>query len=346
MIRETVGGLASLVGGVVHGDPAVEVTGVADLRAAGDGKICFVRSRAFQELARASRAAALLVGEVLEVEQPQIVVADVEVAFARVAERFHPPRRAVEHRVHARAEVDASAKLEAPVEVGPFAVVERGARVGAGTLIAAGVVIGPGVVVGRACVLHPRVVLYPGTTLGDRVTVHAGTVIGADGFGYAVDRQAAERGAWIKVPQMGVVEVGDDVEIGANSTIDRATLGATRIGAGTKIDNLCHIGHNCVLGRHNVIAGFSAFSGSTVFGDRVSCAGHVVSGGHLKVADDVRIGGNSVLLADVTESGDYMGYPLQPLQRWGRSRHILARLVELNDRVRTLEGTHRDREAD
>ena len=177
--------------------------------------------------------------------------------------------------------------------------------------------------------------------LGDRVVVHAGTVIGSDGFGYAQDRRPETKGQWIKVPQVGGVAIDDDVEIGANCTIDRGTMGDTRIGAGSKIDNVVHIGHNCVLGKHNALAGFCALSGSTVLGDRVSLAGHVVSGGHLEVCDDVRIGGNSVLLDDITESGDYMGYPLQKIQTWGRTFHTLGHLLDLRKRVRDLGAANR-----
>jgi UDP-3-O-[3-hydroxymyristoyl] glucosamine N-acyltransferase len=266
----------------------------------------------------------VIVRQELAVGIPQIVVRNPHAAFARVALHFHPLPRAAEHRIHPTAVVDPSAVLEAPVEVGPHATVGAGARIGAGTVIAASAVVGARVTVGRDCSIFPRVVLYDGVRLGDRVVLHAGTVVGSDGFGYA--RDEAE---WVRLPQIGEVVVEDDVEIGANCAVDRGALGRTRIGRGTKIDNLVHVGHNCEFGEHCLVAGFSAFAGSTVLGDRVTIAGHVVTGGHLRVADDVRVGGNSAIRDDIPEPGDYMGYPLQRRTRWMRTLVAIGRLPEL-----------------
>ncbi|MBI5850460.1 MAG: UDP-3-O-(3-hydroxymyristoyl)glucosamine N-acyltransferase [Planctomycetes bacterium] len=332
MTAVTVADLALLVGGRVVGDGTRPIRGLADLRAAGPDELGFVRDAKFAELAAKSRAGAIVVAEPLDIGTAQIVAAPADVAFAKIGLHFHPVPRAKQHRIHRSAVVEDGALIGEPVEIGAHCVVGERATVGAGSLLGAGVVVGADVRIGRDCTIYPRVVLYPGVVLGDRVVVHSGTVIGSDGFGYA--RDAA---GWVKIPQIGIVQVEDDVELGANVTIDRATLGVTRIGRGTKIDNLVHVGHNCAFGEHCAVAGFSAFSGSTIFGDRVVLGGHIVSAGHLRVVDDARIGGNSVLYGDVTEAGDYLGYPLQKKARWGRTFHVLDRLPEVFAELRELK---------
>lgn len=336
MTAATVAELADLVGGQVLGDGALRITNVADLRAAGPSEIGFVRDPKFAELAKRSRAGAVIVGTPLEVSMPQIVVSPADVAFAKIGLHFHPVPRATRHEVHPSAVIDDGAVLGEPVVIGPQCVVGARTTIGAGTLLAPGVIVGADVRIGRDCTIYPRVVIYPGVVLGDRVIVHAGAVLGSDGFGYARDVSG-----WVKIPQIGDVRIEDDVELGANVTIDRATLGTTRIGKGTKLDNLVHVGHNCVFGEHCAAAGFSAFSGSTIFGDRVVLGGHVVSAGHLRVVDDARIGGNSVLYGDVTEAGDFIGYPLQKKSRWGRTLHVLAQLPELQAELRRVKHLRR-----
>jgi UDP-3-O-[3-hydroxymyristoyl] glucosamine N-acyltransferase len=333
---QTVQSLAELVGGQVVGDGDVRISGVADLRQAGPGDVGFVRDPRYADLVGQSRAGCVIVRNAMELAVPQIVVRNPHAAFARVALFFHPLPRATEHRVHPTAAVDPDAVLEAPVEVGPHATIGRGARIGAGTVIGANSVIGAGSELGRDCSIFPRVVVYDRVRIGDRVVLHSGTVVGSDGFGYA--RDEAE---WVRLPQIGDVVVEDDVEIGANCAIDRGALGRTRIGRGTKIDNLVHVGHNCEFGEHCLVAGFSAFAGSSIFGDRVTIAGHVVAGGHLRVVDDVRIGGNSSVWGDIAEPGDYMGYPLQPKTRWMRTLVAIRRLPDVLPQLNALR-----READ
>lgn len=331
-MTETVGSLARLVGGVVHGDAEHVIAGVGDLRFSGKDRIGFLRDPKLTEAARVSQIGALLVAAPVETDANQVVVAEVDVAFARVAQRFHPLPSASTHAVAATACVHPDAFLEAPVDVGPGAVVGKGARIGAGTIIGAGAVVGEDCRVGRASVLYPRVVLYPGVVVGDRVVIHAGAVVGSDGFGYAREKS----GAWVKWPQLGTVIVEDDVELGANVTVDRATLGSTRIGRGSKVDNLVHVGHNCQLGEHVAIAALSALAGSVTVGDRVQLGGHTVAGGHIKIAADARIGGNSGIVNDVPDRGDYMGYPLVEKARWARVLRTLGRLPDLAAQVRSL----------
>ncbi len=339
MTKDTVDSLAALVGGQVHGDGQAPIIGVADLRMASPQHLGFIRDPEFLSLGQKSKAGALLVSEVMDLSATQIVVRNVGAAFARVALHFHPQPRAESHSIHPTAVVDPQAVLQEPVQVGPHAVLEAGVRVGPGTVIQAGVVVGKGCQIGADCVLYPRVVLYSRVRLGDRVILHAGCVLGADGFGYAPDGEA-----YVKVPQMGTVQLGDDVEVGANTTIDRGTLGATKVGEGSKLDNLVHLGHNCVLGKHNILAGFSALSGSTVIGDRVAMMGHTMSAGHVKVCDDARIGGNSVIYGDINEPGDYLGYPLQKKSRWGRTLKIMDSLVEMRQQLRRLQKAQDDKD--
>jgi UDP-3-O-[3-hydroxymyristoyl] glucosamine N-acyltransferase len=329
-MTETVSSLATLLGGRVVGNGSLPIVGVADLRMAGTDRIGFVRDVKYRDAARATKLGALIVYEELETQAAQIVVADVGLAFAKVALHFHPVPRARQHSIHPTATVHPEAKLEAPVEIGPNAVVGKVA-IGSGTVIMAGAFVGDGTKIGRDCVLYPRVVCYHGLSLGDRVVIHAGAVIGSDGFGYA--RDGAK---WTKVPQLGGVRIDDDVEIGANCTIDRGAIGDTKIGARTKIDNLCHFGHNCVVGEDGAFAGATFVAGSTVFGDRVTMAGHVSIGGHRKIGDDVRIGGNSCVLIDVEEPGDYMGYPVVEKRKWIRLMAAQRDLLELQDRVEEL----------
>ena len=331
MITETVSSLAALVAGRVVGDGTRRVVGVADLRTARADQIGFVRDAKYRDAARQTAAAALITVEELDTRASQIVVDDVAAAFAKVALRFHPVPLARAHSVHPTAVVHPDAVLEAPVEIGPHVVLGR-ARLGAGSVLMAGVNVGDDCRLGAGCVLYPRVVLYHGVRCGERVIVHAGTVIGSDGFGYA--RQGDR---FLKLPQLGGVTIEDDVEIGANCAIDRGAMSDTRIGARTKIDNLCHFAHNCVTGQDCAFAAAAFLAGSTILGDRVILGGHVVAAGHLKVCDDVRVGGNSVILRDVDKPGDYMGYPLQDKVRFGRQLAALRDLVDLQGEVEELK---------
>jgi UDP-3-O-[3-hydroxymyristoyl] glucosamine N-acyltransferase len=320
----TVADLAKLVSGRLIGDPARRIVGLGDLRSAGPDRIGFVREPRFHPLAQATRAGAVLTAAELSTPASQILVADVDVAYAKVASHFHPVPRAKEHFVHPTAVVDAEAQLEAPVHVGPRAVIGR-CRIGAGTVLSPGVVVADDSVVGRDCFFHPNVTVYTQARLGDRVIVHANAVIGSDGFGYA-----REGATWLKVPQLGGVIVDDDVEVGAGSAIDRGTLGATRIGPRTKLDNLCHIAHNCTIGADVVMAAGVMIAGSTTIGDRCVFAGNVGITGHIQVAADVRLGGGTIVLKDLREGGDYMGHPVMEKRRFLRLLRVLRGLVSGN----------------
>lgn len=321
MTDTTVGTLAQLVGGRLIGDGSRRILGLGDLRTAGPEHIGFVRHARYHPAAQATRAGALLTGTELSITASQIVVDDVNVAYAKIALHFHPIPRATEHSVHPTAVVDPGAELEAPVVIGPRAVIGR-CRIGSGAIVMAGAVVGDGSTIGRDALVHPNVTIYHGVQIGQRVVVHANAVIGSDGFGYAQDGKT-----WLKVPQLGTAVLEEDVEIGAGTAIDRGTLGHTRIGARTKIDNLCHIAHNCDIGSDVVMAAGCMIAGSTSIGDRCWLAGQVGINGHLQISSDVRVGGGTVILKDILEPGDYMGHPVLEKRRFLRLLRVLRGLV-------------------
>ncbi|MFL6253881.1 MAG: UDP-3-O-(3-hydroxymyristoyl)glucosamine N-acyltransferase, partial [Pyrinomonadaceae bacterium] len=270
----TVAELAELVGGRVVGDAGAVVRRVSSIETAGQGDLAFVEEEKLFGAARACRASCVIVPEgaaqKLEGLTSVIEAARPKLAFALAAEVLHPPQRLAGH-VHPAAVVAEGARLGEGVYVGAGASVGEGVSIGEGTQVHSNCVIGRGVTVGRDCVLRPNVVLYDGVTLGDRVVLHAGVVVGADGFGYVRDAE----GLYHKFPQVGTVLIEDDVEVGANSCIDRGALGTTRIGRGSKIDNLVQVGHNVEIGERDVIASQTGISGSTVIESDAVIGGQV-----------------------------------------------------------------------
>ncbi len=321
----TVAAIADMVGGRLVGDGSRAIRGLGDLKTGGADRIGFVRDRRYVALAETTKLGAVLSKSELRTPASLIVVPNVDVAYAKIALTFHPTPRASAHTIHPTAVVDPRAEIGSPVQIGPHAVIGK-CTLGAGTVVMSGVSIGDGAVLGRDCVLYPNVVVYHGVQIGDRVIVQAGSVIGSDGFGYARDGTS-----WIKVPQLGTVRIAEDVEIGAGCTVDRGTLTDTRIGARTKIDNLCHVAHNCVLGVDVVMAANSGVAGSTTIGDRCVIGGSTGISGHLSIGADVRFGGGSVVLRDVKEPGDYMGHPLMEKRLFLRLLREQRRLVEGRD---------------
>lgn len=329
----TLGELAALVGGSVRGDAHRVLSGVKPLASAGPGELSFLTHAGYREAARASRAGALLVAAAdATLPQDLLVCADPGWALAEVLRRFYPPA-VPPAGVHATAVLAPGCSVDPAASVGPYVVVGAGSCVEAGAVLHAGVVIGERCRVGAGSVLHPRVVLYDDSELGERVIVHAGVVIGADGFGYA-----AHDGRLVKVPQVGRVVVEDEVEIGANSAVDRATLEETRIGAGSKLDNLVQVGHNVRLGKGCVICGQAGIAGSTRLGDGVVLAGQAGVAGHIELGDLVQVAAKSAALQSVPARTKVAGIPAVPLPEWRRQVTRLARLGELFRRVRRLEG--------
>ncbi|MDV2496137.1 MAG: UDP-3-O-(3-hydroxymyristoyl)glucosamine N-acyltransferase [bacterium] len=336
-MRKRLDEVAALVGGTLHGDPSVEIEGVAGLNDAGPEDITFLADRKhIKDLAR-SQAAAVLATSAEDIDRPVIEVANPYAAFADLLEAFHPsapPPGTVDE----RAAVDPSASLGEGVTLFPYAVVGAGVVVGDRAVIHSHAVVGDGCAIGADCVLHPNVTLYPGVTLGQRVIVHGGTVLGSDGFGYA----ELEDGTRRKIPQVGRVVVEDDVEIGANVTVDRATLGTTVIRRGTKIDNLVHIGHNSVVGADGIIAAQAGLSGSCEVGDRVVILGQVGLMDHVRVGDGATLIAQAGITSDV-EAGEVVS--LTPSMPHAVTRRVVAALPKLPDLLKGVRALAKRLEA-
>ncbi len=329
--------LAELVGGRVEGDPDRSVEAIRTLEAAGPQDLSFLKDPRYRAQAESSGAGALLVGPALAGMVPGrdlLVAADPDLALARLLAVVHPPARR-EPGVHATAVLEPGSAVDPTAHVGPYVVIGEGSRIGAGATVHAFVSVGRGCFIGENAVLHPHAVLYDGTEVGAGSIVHAGVVLGADGFGYAT-----HGGAHHKVPQVGRVVIEGDVEIGANSTIDRATLGETRIGAGTKIDNLVQVGHNVRVGRHCILCGQSGIAGSTRLGDGVVLAGQSGVSGHIELGDRVQVAAKSAALSTVPAGTVVAGIPAIELRKWRRQSVMLSRLGEMSRRLRALEKRH------
>ncbi len=331
------GELAELVGGEVVGDPEHLVRGVRALDRAGPRDLSFVTRAAFRDQAERSSAGALLVPPALAVadgspDRPLLVAPNPTLALARILELFHPAEP-LQPGVHPTAVVAGGCEIDPAAQVGPYAVIGAGTRVEAAASVGAHAVIGRGCRIGAGAVLHPHVVLYDATEIGERVVLHAGTVLGADGFGYASDG-----GEHVKVPQVGRTVVEADVEIGALAAVDRALLDETRVGAGSKIDNLVQVGHNVQIGRGCLLCGQVGVAGSARLGDYVVLGGQVGAADHVEVARGVQAAGKSAILQSISEEGLQVGgIPAVDLKRWRKQRVRLERLDRLARRVRVLE---------
>jgi UDP-3-O-[3-hydroxymyristoyl] glucosamine N-acyltransferase len=328
----TLGEIAARLGGVVRGDAARSISGIKPLDQAGPDDLSFIASPRYRGAALQSRAAGLLArpGDRLP-GRNLIQVADPHAALAAAMQLFFPPVR-FDPGVSEHAIVGAGTRLGKRVSIAPFVVVGRDCVIEEAAVLRSGAVVGDRVRIGAGAVLHPGVVIYDGVVLGARVTVHAGAVIGSDGFGYAEVGGRRE-----KIPQVGNVVVGDDVEIGACATIDRATFGSTEIGAGTKIDNLVQVAHNVTIGNDSVLVAQSGIAGSTRLGRRVIVAGQSGAAGHLTIGDGAVIGAKSAVLQDLEEGAFVLGIPAVDHRLWKRTQAAAARLPDLLRRVGRLE---------
>ncbi len=327
--------LGEAIGAKVEGDGAVELRGVAAPERAGPHDLIYVESAKHAERATASAAPCVIAAERITVAGKTVLRhAQPKVAFAKAAALLLEPKP-ISAGIHPTAIVASLARIGADVSIGPYAVIGEDTHVGQGTQIGAHSVIAAGCWIGGNCRIHARVTLYGGVRVGDRVEIHAGAVIGADGFGYAYGE-----GRYWKFPQVGIVEIGDDVEIGANTTIDRGSLDDTRIAEGVKLDNLVHVGHNCQIGAHTVIAALTGISGSCVFGKNVVIGGQAGFGEHCHLEDGAVIGGQSgVLGGKVVRSGQTVwGTPARSMDKFKEQYVWYARLPELAARIKELEG--------
>lgn len=330
-VKITAAEIAGLVEGKLVGDGSRALIGVASLEQASPDRVSFFGAARFRELALKSRAGLLLTGEELPVGMPQVIVTDPYSAFVKVMGRFHPPETFAPG-VHPTAVVEPGAVVAPSAHLGALAVVGRGASIAPGAAVLAGASVGEGATVGEGSVLHPRVVLYPGVTVGARCIIHAGTVIGADGFGFVLGADGH-----VKKPQVGTVLIEDDVELGANCTIDRAMLDETVIGQGTKFDNMVHIAHGVRVGKHCIILANTAVGGSVTIGDFCVLSGNVVVKDNVTLGDRVMVVGGSGVADDVAAGSTVMGYPAMPFNVAQRVYSRLKQLPDLWKRVRELE---------
>jgi UDP-3-O-[3-hydroxymyristoyl] glucosamine N-acyltransferase len=328
--------IAEHTGGRVIGDPEVRIGRIAAVDDVDATTLTFATDERYLRQALASRAAAVLVADDLldpaaGYAKPLVAVRSPRLALAALLRIIEPPRPAGPYR-HPSAVVDPGATIGEDVYIGAQVVIEAGASIGARTVLATGVTVGAGAQIGADAMLHVRAYVARGCRVGDRVVLHAQAIIGSDGFGWAfLD------GALHRIPQVGIVELGDDVEIGAHTCVDRAQTGVTAIGRGTKIDNLCQIGHNCRIGMHCAIAAQTGLAGTTIIGDYVQIGGQVGFGGHLTVGSGAKIGGRSSVWGNVAAGETISGDPAHKHRDNVRLQAYIRRLPKLFDRVDIIE---------
>jgi UDP-3-O-[3-hydroxymyristoyl] glucosamine N-acyltransferase len=337
-MERTLADICAYLDGELIGDGATLIRGVNSADAAQAGEVTF--SETPQRLAQAlsSHAAAIIVSpDVRDLQgRSGVRVRHPKLAFALLLELFHPQTSALPG-VHPSAVLGARVQILEGVSIGPHAVIGDDVSIGRGTTVAAGVVVGDGVTIGQGCLLDPNVVIYRRTQIGDRVQIHGGSVIGGDGFGYAF-----HQGAYVKVPQVGNVVIEDDVEIGCNVCVDRATVGSTLIRQGTKLDNLVQVAHNDRIGKHVIMTGQVGLSGSVTVGDYAVMGGKAGVVDHVTIGERAQIGAASVVTKDVKAGETVWGFPARPLQDTKRSMGVVARLpLVWRTLTRLMERVHR-----
>ena len=319
----SLGELAVRFGLTLRGEPSLTVRSVATLSRANSGALSFLANSRYRRQLASTRATAVILSAEDEAHCPVAALIDPNpyLAYARIASLMHPDMPP-EPGIHPSAVVASGARIATSASIGPLAVIEEGAQIGERVRVGPGCIVQKGASVGADSTLTSLVNLYPGVTLGKRCIVHAGAVVGADGFGFAPNA-----GVWVKVPQVGSVRVGDDVEIGANTTIDRGAIDDTVVENGVKLDNQIQVGHNVLIGAHTAIAACTGISGSTVIGQRCMIGGMVGFAGHLTIADDVVVTGCSLVSASIKKPGSYSsGMPTVETRLWRRMVAHLRRL--------------------
>lgn len=328
--------VATLTGGRLIGPADVPVHGVGSLDEADTGAVSFLGNPRYRDRVLPSRASVVLVPPAFSAAPPAgrawVVCDDPSMAFSRVVEAFAPPAVAYPPGVHASAVVSASATVPASVHVGPYAVIEAGAVIGERTVIGAGVYVGHETRIGSDCLIYPHVSIRERCRLGNRVIVHGGAVIGADGYGYTSGPQGHA-----KIPQVGIVQIDDDVEIGALSAVDRARFGRTWIQQGTKIDNLVQVAHNVVIGRHCLVVGQAGIAGSSHLGHGVVMAGQAAVGGHLSIGAGAIVMGQAGVTKDLPPKATVVGMPAIDRTEFARNQMNLKRIDRLHQVVKDLE---------
>ncbi|MCF8144481.1 MAG: UDP-3-O-(3-hydroxymyristoyl)glucosamine N-acyltransferase [Deltaproteobacteria bacterium] len=324
--------IADAAGGKVVGNGDVVVTGINSLNDAGPSEISFFSDRRYEESLRKTRAGALLISHKTDLfSGPQIIVSNAELAYAKVAALL-APRVSRDMGISPEAVIHEGSLIGAGVSIYPMAYVDQGAEIGDGTTLFPGVFIGEGVKIGRRCLIYPNVAILRGCLIGNDVIIHPGSVIGADGFGFVRDGVAS-----VKIPQTGIVQIDDRVEIGSNNCIDRAALGKTWIKSGTKTDNLVHIAHNVVIGEDTIIVAQAGISGSCHIGREVVIGGQVGIIDHVEVGDRAMIGPQSGIAKPIAPGELVSGSPAISHRLWLKTTTLTSRLPEFNQRLRQLE---------
>jgi UDP-3-O-[3-hydroxymyristoyl] glucosamine N-acyltransferase len=331
-IRRTLKELAEFTGSQLQGEPDRVITGVGPLDSAGPGMLTFLANPKYRDQLETTRADAVILPPGVPCSRPCLISRNPYADFARILQIFAPPIPVPPAGIHPTASVHSTAVLGRNVAVGPGCVVGAKAALGDHTVLAALVFVGEETTLGADCLIYPGVVLRERVVIGQRVIIHPGAVIGADGFGFAPDGDS-----WVKIPQVGTVVIEDDVEIGANTAIDRGALGETRIGRGCKLDNLIQIAHNVTLGPHTVIAAQTGISGSTHIGAHVQIGGQVGTVGHIRIGDRSIIAAQSGIMSDLPEQAFVWGTPAHPHAETLRQIAATARLPKLLKHVRELE---------
>ena len=324
--------VAALVGGSIVGDGGIEISDVRGIEDAGEGHVTFVAKKKFLPLLAKCKASAVIVDQEIESEVAQIVTANPMQAFAKLLAAFHPEAKPQPH-IDSKAVIGQNVTLGKNVTVFPFVFIGDNVSIGEGAVLHPGVVVGPDCRIGKNTVLHPNVTLYRKTHLGNHVILHAGVVIGADGFGYTPD----EKGEHHKIPQIGQVNVEDHVEIGANTCIDRATIGSTTVKRGTKIDNLVQIAHNCTIGEHSILVSQVGMAGSCTLGHHVVLAGQVGLADHVTIGDQAILTAQSGTFRDVESKDVQAGSPSVPVNTWRKYVTLLPKLPQLARKIKDLE---------
>ncbi len=332
-MKITLGEIANLVGGVVEGDSALIITGANAIEEAESGDICFVRAKKHWPKLATTQASAVIAQKKPEnCDLPLLLVGNPDLAFGRVLQLMEQTQRQHPEGLHPQAVIAPQAIIGANVAIDAFVRISDHAEIGDNTIIYAGAFIGAHAKIGPGSIIYPNAVVREHCRLGARCVVHAGATIGSDGFGFApLD------GQWIKIPQVGTVEIGDDVEIGANTAIDRATCGVTRIGTGTKIDNLVQVGHNVQIGVHCVIAGMVGIAGSAVIGNNVRVGAYTGIAGHIEIGDGASVGARSGVASSIPPGSTVSGFPAKDHQVERRVLVSQGKIPDLIKRVRQLE---------
>jgi len=325
--------IADLLEGELEGDSSINILGVAKIEDAGGGEISFISNPKYAKYIDTTNASAVIVSKDFpETTKSIIRTQNAYLSFLKVLKIFHPPMETVAEGIHPSANIDKTTKMGANVRIGAYVVIDKNCRIGENVTIHPGVVIGPDVAIGNNTIIYANVVLREQVRIGNNVIIHSGTVIGSDGFGFAREGQQ-----YHKIPQVGTVVIEDDVEIGANCTIDRATLGNTIIHKGVKLDNLIQVAHNVEIGENTVIAAQTGISGSTKIGKNVMIGGQVGFVGHIEIGDNTTIGAQSGVSKSLPPNSVYFGYPARPIMQAKREEAALRKLPDLLKKISELE---------